>query len=248
MVFPRKIVALCACLAVQMIGQAVFAQTLELAPVSVDVPAGRMTSTIRITNRGDQPTTVQIRSFAWSQSDGDEHLDPTPNLLVSPPFATLGAGETQTVRVVLRKAATAREDSYRLLVDQLPSAATPGSINVALRVSLPVFAAPALQARAALSWKLVGQEGGNREPGKARLVVRNDGTRRARLSALTVEGGSMTVSIPGFAFRYVLAGAEAVIPVEIRTAGPAGAVRSVHVSATTDQGKVEADAPVTLAP
>lgn len=212
------------------------AQSLEIAPITVDLPAGRLSSTIRITNRGTTPTTVQIRSFAWSQPVGGEQLDPTREMVVSPPFSTLAAGDTQTVRIVLRKAALEREASYRLLVDQLPATADAGSIRVALRISLPVFAAAAGAARARLTWKLVGAD-----PVKRTLVIRNDGTRRAKISALNLP---QAATVPGFTFRYVLAGSEVAIPVEAGTSGWAAAGATLHVSATSDQGKVEADAPI----
>lgn len=215
---------------------AVNAQTLEIAPITVDLPPGRMTSTLSITNRGAVPTTVQIRPFAWTQPGDTEQLDPTSNMIVSPPFSTLGAGETQTVRIVLRRPASDREDSYRLLVDQLPSAADAGSIRVTLRISLPVFVAPTGAARTSLTWKLVGTD-----PVKRALVVRNDGTRRAKISALTLP---RTATAPGFTFRYILTGSEVSIPVEAGPSGWPSVGEAVHVSATSDQGKVEADAAI----
>lgn len=219
-----------------MVTSPTIAQTLEIAPITVDLPAGRMTSTLRVTNRGTTTTTVQIRPFAWSQPAEGEKLDPTTTLIVSPPFTTLAPGDTQTVRIVLRKPVGAREDSYRLMVDQLPLAADAGTIRVALRISLPVFAAPTGAARSNLTWKLVGTD-----PRTRLLVVRNDGTRRAKISALAL---TRAATAPGFTFRYVLAGSEASIPVEAGPSGWPSSGEAVHVSATSDQGKVEADAPV----
>lgn len=210
------------------------AQALEIAPVTIDLAAGHATTTIRITNRGDQPTTIQMRSFAWTQETGEDRLSATPNLLLSPPFSTLKPGDTQTIRIVLRKPAAVQEDAYRMLIDQLPSAANPGSVQVALRVSLPVFAAPIGPVRPALTWRLAGTD-----PAKRTLLVRNNGTRRAKITAIKL-GGAATV--PGFTFRYVLAGSEAAIPVEAGPVGWVNSPESVHVSGSTDQGKVEADA------
>jgi fimbrial chaperone protein len=208
----------------------------------IEMDHGRQTNTLRVINRGEQPSTIQIRPFAWSQPGGEDHLEPTSDLLVSPPFATLNPGEAQTIRVVLRKAAApGHEDSYRLLVDQLPPAAAAGSVRVALRISLPVFALTGAAVRPSLSWRLTGSD-----PHKRTLLVRNDGTRRARLSELKLAAPGLTLSATGFTFRYVLAGSEVSIPVEI-TAGDASAqnaARSVHVSAVSDQGKVDADAPI----
>lgn len=216
------------------------AQTLQIAPITVELPAGRMASTIRITNRGDQPTTIQIRPFSWSQNAGAETLDPTVDLLASPPFATLAPGDSQTVRVVLRKPAVDHEMTYRLLVDQLPPAAAPGSVRVALRISLPVFAGVAGDARPNLSWSMVRDA----KPGTAILSVRNDGKRRARVSNLRITAPGATLAPIDFAFKYVLAGSR--VPIQVRTGG--ALPTSVHVVADSDQGRIEADAPVANAP
>lgn len=212
------------------------AQALEVAPVTVDLPAGRATTIIRITNRGDQATAIQVRPFAWTQDGGEDRLTATSDLMVSPPFSTLAPGDTQTIRIVLRKPAEMRESAYRMLIDQLPSVTDPGSIQLALRISLPVFAAPAVPVRTALSWQLAGDD-----PVKRTLIVRNTGTRRAKITALKV---GETATLPGFTFRYVLPGSQASIPVEAGAGGWASRQGHVHVSGTTDQGKVEADAPL----
>lgn len=212
------------------------AQALEVAPVTIDLPAGRATTIIRITNRGDQPTTIQMRPFAWTQEAGEDRLTATPDLMLSPPFSTLNPGDTQTIRIVLRKPATVQEAAYRMLIDQLPSAGNPGSVQVALRVSLPVFAAPAVPVRPVLTWQLAGSD-----PIRRTLIVRNTGTRRAKITALKIGD---TGTVPGFTFRYILPGSEASIPVEAGPGGWTGLRGSVHVSGTSDQGKVEADAPL----
>lgn len=212
------------------------AQTLEIAPITVDMPVGRMTSTIRITNRSNQSTTVQVRPFAWSQPKGEDRLEPTPDVLLSPPFSTLAPGDTQTVRIVLRGAATQHERAYRLLVDQLPSAADPGSIRVALRISLPVFVAPVGASRSVLTWRLVGSDAHKRM-----LIVRNEGGRRAKIFDLKID---QAVTAPNFTFRYILAGSETAIPVEAKSFGWASPGGNVHISAGSDQGKVESDAPI----
>ncbi len=221
------------------VGSLVSAQTLEVTPVTVDLPSGGLTSTLQITNRGSLPTTIQVRPFAWSQPAGKDQLDPTPELLVSPPFCTLGAGESQTVRLVLRRPATTGEAAFRLLVDELPPAVAPGSVRVALRLSLPVFAAPAVVARPALSWKVAdGQDG------VPALVVRNDGARRIRLSDLRLSGKGLSATASGFSFRYVLAGSEIAIPVQIRADAGAPPPTAIRVAANSDQGRIDVDAPV----
>lgn len=213
------------------------AQTLEVAPITVELPAGKMAGTLIVTNRGDRPSTIQVRAFAWSKEEGEDLLTPTDALLVSPPFATLGPGEKQTVRIVLRRPAGVRELPFRLLVDQLPPAAEAGAVRVAVRVSLPVFAAPSGLARPVLDWRLLPGTGP-----AATLVVRNTGDRRIRISELKLSARGRQASFGAFSFGYALAGSELRIPVTV----PPG-TSEVHIAAKSDQGKVEADA-VLVAP
>lgn len=219
-----------------LISQSAKAQTLEVAPITIDLPTGRAATSIRVTNHGTQQTTIQLRAFDWSQGLSGEQLQPTKDIMLSPPFSNLAPGDIQTIRVILTKNAEKNERAYRLLIDQLPHAKDTAEIHVALRISLPVFAAPSGSAQAKISWKLVGND-----PVKRNLIVRNEGTRRVKLLNLRMD---QLATAPGFTFQYVLAGGEAAIPVEAGPSGWALPGSSVHVSATSDQGKVEGNAPI----
>src|SRR5689334_2849737 len=71
------------------------AQSLEVAPVRIELAAGQTTTTVTVTNRGTKATGIQARAFAWSQSANDDQLSPTKDVLLSPPIAEVAPGETQ---------------------------------------------------------------------------------------------------------------------------------------------------------
>jgi fimbrial chaperone protein len=118
------------------------AASLQVAPVLVEVPAPGATATLKLRNEGSQPLDAQIRVFQWTQVDGADVLTPTNDVAASPPVANLRPNTDYTVRIVrTKKEPVAKEEAYRLLIDELPQA-TPGTasgVNIALRYSIPVF-------------------------------------------------------------------------------------------------------------
>ena len=112
----------------------------------------------------------------------NDELQPVSELLASPPLATIPAGATQVVRLVLRRPAIGREASYRILLDQIPPPAEPGTVRIALRLSIPVFAEPTAHAVADCAGR------SNPRGGKLYLVAVNEGSRHETVRDLTLSG------------------------------------------------------------
>jgi fimbrial chaperone protein len=109
------------------------AQSLTVLPVNIEMAPGQMSTTMTVINQGTTETSVQLRAFAWSQKDGKEVLTASDDVVASPPAATIAPGATQVVRLVLRKAPGAQEATYRMLLDQIPPPAAPGTVRISLR-------------------------------------------------------------------------------------------------------------------
>lgn len=177
------------------------AQSLTVLPVTIQMPPGQMAGALTVINQGDAESAFQVRAFAWSQPRGETELAPTDALLVSPPLGTIAPRGSQVVRLVLRRPAQDGEASYRILLDQLPPPAAPGTVRVALRLSIPVFAEPTNSPIAPrLRWRI------ENEGGQAYLTVTNEGTRHETLRDITLSGGG-PIRIQGDASPYVLPGA-----------------------------------------
>ncbi len=181
-----------------------WASSLRVSPVTLELPAGRKAATLTLST--DQPeVSVQIRVFRWTQADGVEQLERTDAVVVSPPAVTLKAGVEQVVRVVRPAAAPTTEESYRILVDELPDPRRQAETGVAfvMRQSIPVFFTPAAPAKAALTWRIRPSSGGGFE-----LAGMNQGRRRLRLAEMSLAdpSGKPVGRWPGLA-GYVLPGA-----------------------------------------
>lgn len=181
----------------------VSAASLQVTPVSIEIPAPGAAATVTLTNPGKTPLKAQMRVYKWSLVDGQEHLEPATDVVASPPMAALQQNTTYTVRVVrLSKTQISAEQTYRLVVDEIPDAkaAAVNSVSMAFRYSIPVFFTPPGAASADLSWSLQHRNG------KTYVSATNTGTRRVRLADLMIGNGSgkQAVIAKGLA-GYVLA-------------------------------------------
>lgn len=181
------------------------AATLQISPVMVELQSTENASGITLRNPGDQALYGQVRVFRWDQANGDDTLTPTQDLIASPPLIQIAAQADQLVRLVRAiPAPVAREQSFRLLIDELPQPdATPtNGVTIRLRYSVPVFVEPAgVVGQASLSWHLI-------QSGQGWVMrVDNTGTRHAQIAAVElVDGAGKTYKINRGLLGYALAG------------------------------------------
>lgn len=190
------------------IGARADAQTFSIDPVLVEIPADARSGLLRIGNDGASEIVVQIRGFAWHQAaDGPDQIDPAPDLVIGPPVVRIPPKATQIVRLLLRTPATA-EVAYRIVADRLTGAddAAPvaqSGVQMRVNLSLPLFVGTPRNARPDPVWSLRSDGAGG-----GTLTVRNRGTTRMRIEALSLVENGREVPIPGNGSRYVLTAAE----------------------------------------
>ncbi len=122
------------------IGAAV-AGSFNVSPVRVELSTAHRTQALTVRNEGGEPSVVQVQILAWSQDSGQDILQPTTDLLVSPPVFTVQPGKSQLVRIALRSTPDpARQLSYRAILQEVPgpSRADGPSLQVALKISVAV--------------------------------------------------------------------------------------------------------------
>jgi fimbrial chaperone protein len=181
------------------------AGSFSISPLRVEFSAQATTAALTIRNEEDSPALVQVETLLWSQSAGEDKLEPTKDLLVSPTVFTLQPRGSQLVRVALRGTPDpTRELSYRVILQEVPPEASPDftGLRVALRLSIPVFVAPTASAKPDLAWSAVRDASGA-------IVLRadNNGGAHARVLSftLTPESGTGAVLQDSVA-TYVLPG------------------------------------------
>ena len=216
------------------------AQSIQVAPVTVEFAPGQQAAVLTVSNEAAVKAMFQVRPFAWTSGDNADQLAPTELLAVSPPFAEVEAGQTQTIRLVLRRPADGREASFRVLIDELPPPRPAGTVKIALRLSIPVFAAPAERAEARISGRISVGGGG------AELMLENRGARHTRVLHASIESDTgMIFPVQTVPSPYLLAGAQRRWPIDggarLRAGGAA------RVTVVTDAGPVDVVVPVSPA-
>lgn len=191
------------------------AASLQVSPVSLEFKPEEQAQALWLSNSGKTAIRAQIRVMQWSQDEQGEHLQASRGLITSPPMLLIAPGQRQLVRIIRPEAGKLpSEGSYRLLIDELPSAGTPAGsgLQFLLSYSLPVFITPAGQlplsglrqnpdALSAVSSELYENNG------NVLLTVNNKGAQRLRLSQMsfTTPDGKELVLQAGL-LGYVLAG------------------------------------------
>jgi len=213
------------------------AASLQVGPVSLEIPAPGATATVKLRNDATTPLNAQLRVFRWTQENGEEKLEPTNDVVASPPIARLPAKSEQVVRLVrLSKQPIAKGESYRLLVDELPDSSRNKNrvVAVVLRYSIPVFFYPTDPEGAKLVWSV------SHHMGRIVVSARNDGDRHVRLANLrihTSDGTSISFGngLTGYALGHST----------MRWSIPSnnnriGASSSVTITAQGDSGPISA--------
>lgn len=121
----------------------VWAGDFQVNPVRVSLSSTAQAGMVTVSNRAGTPVRLQLQGFAWSETVGGEQvLTPSDRLVIFPTLLELGPGESRRVRVGLNSPPATAEETYRLIVEELPDHRTPDPKGVAIRMrmSIPVFA------------------------------------------------------------------------------------------------------------
>ena len=189
------------------------AAAVVIWPIDPTIKQAEQATSLWLENKGDVPVTMQVRTFAWSQRDNEDALDPQDAIVASPPIARVAPGERQLIRIIRRAPAVAPETAYRLIVDELPPPPPTGNeapqakLAVQMRYSLPLFAYGAVSAGKPQLAAAVRIAQSGRE-----LVIANTGKAHARLTDLRLVDGHQETIVRGGLAGYVLPGAAVTIP------------------------------------
>lgn len=162
------------------------AASFTIDPLKVSLEEGRTSTVMRVQNTGKDTLTLQIQARSWQQESQSDRLEPTRELVATPQIFRVKPGATQLVRVaLLGKPDTDRETAFRLVFDEIPAppAADFVGVQVAMRVTIPLFVSPLKTAKPAL--KVSVRPSGS---DKMVIVAENQGNAHAHLKKFVMEG------------------------------------------------------------
>ena len=231
----------CTTLATLAIASTADAASIQVAPVSLELLAPTSAGTLKLENKGGKSIGVQLRVFHWSQVDGQEKLEPTKDVVVSPPMVQVASQAAVTVRVLRpNKSEIVGEENYRVLIDELPDPATRknGVVSIVLRQSIPISFRSQTANAPQVAWTV------ETNAGHSYLTAHNSGERKLRVSQLklSASGGRSVVVSEGLV-GYVLGGSSMRWPLSPQ-ASRLASDRSITISAQGNVGPISATAPV----
>ena len=163
------------------------AASLQVAPISVAFSPQEKAKEIWLTNTSERPIRAQTRVLIWSQVAGQDQVNPTRDLVASPSITEIKAGEQQLIRIIrIAPQNTAVEQTYRLLIDELPSSGQADAqtgLQLLLQYSIPVFIQPTDSIAMRNGLTLLNQV--NFQYQNQQLIVKNNAKSHIRISELT---------------------------------------------------------------
>jgi fimbrial chaperone protein len=210
------------------------ASTLSVIPISVEVVQPGTTGTLTLRNREARPLNVQVRVFRWTQVDGEDKLEPTHDVVASPPIVSVNAGADYVVRLQRVTGAEATgEEAYRTVVDELPNPNRQrnGSIAIVMRYLVPTYFLSPEASQPKVVWSLVHK-------GRTTLLnAVNSGDKRIQIIDLKLRTGNGRLVVIGKGLAgYVLGRSSRTwaLPAKI------GAADGGFVIADSDHGPIQA--------
>ncbi|HAT4986031.1 TPA: molecular chaperone [Serratia marcescens] len=216
---------------------ALAASSVLVWPIYQVIESDQNASALWLENRGAKSVNLQIRVLTWKQQNSQERYADQNDVVASPPFATVAAGQRQLIRLTrLKPVPAGREQAYRIIIDEIPAAdplpqGNRTGLQLQMRYLLPLFLDgdgvwtnerndkkrdAATMSLPQLSWKMVSVNG------KPYLNIRNQGAVHARLSnvfwarnntpanvAITLSPGFLGYVLPGQEMQWPLPGGKA---------------------------------------
>ena len=191
-------------------GQAL-AGAFSVSPVRVFLEPRERATALTLVNGADAEVVLQADVMQWSQDgEGQDRLEPSDDLLISPPILRIGPRSRQVVRLARLVAPhPQRQLTYRLLLREVPDTTRvqePGTrLPITLVLSIPVFiGAPGAQP------EVVCELQSSQPP---RVGCRNQGRAYAQIRELSlVQEGRALSRFEGA--LYLLPGSQRVLPLK----------------------------------
>lgn len=161
-----------------------YAGSFSVTPLRIELSKSESTSIIHLQNIESKPVTVQLYVMAWSHKDGNDRYTPTRDVIVTPQIFHLRANGLQIIRAgLLKKPEVNEELSYRLFIEEIPEppAADFKGVQLALKISLPIFVAPENKSQPDLAFHAEAQS-----DGKIKIKIFNAGQVHAQIQKIAV--------------------------------------------------------------
>ena len=179
------VLRLAAVVAALLVAFSASAGSFSVAPVRLDVKMPRRAVSLEVQNTGELAAQIQVERYLWvADKGGDDVLEPTEDIVATPPIFTLAPGQKQIIRVLVSgNQDPTREATYRVILQETAlNDPPPNAVRALLRISMPLFITPS-GAKPKVLWTA------ERVDDKWWLVMENTGNAHAQILSARLEGG-----------------------------------------------------------
>ena len=213
------------------------AVSIELTPLQIKLSANAKVAVSMVRNAGTEESVMQVTLNKWTL-DGERYAyAQSQELVFTPATFRLAPGKQQIVRVsLLAGPPAANENSYRLLVEEVPPPPSPNvtQTRLVVRHDLPVFVMQTEAPKLALDISLDCAVDG------ARLRLTNTGNVHTRLHSVVLHGTPVAQVLGSWdTFDYLLPNARK--SWGLAQVAPTAVGKTFQVTALTDRGSFTAD-------
>jgi fimbrial chaperone protein len=239
----------CVGLAASLLFMAIFISpafaNFQVQPTTMDLGRNVKSGVFSVINNGSDKIDFQVSVKEWNQDEKgkDVYVD-TKEIVFFPKIMSVEANSQRAVRIGLKTPPSAREKTYRLFVEEIPSPKKTtdveanknikAGLTIAFRFAMPIFVKPLQPQESYVFEKIDMFKGG------VKAIVKNTGNvhiklRAVKFSGKTADGKEIySKEVAGW---YILNGLsipyEADVPKEI-----CGQLATIEVSAQTESSNI----------
>ncbi len=172
---------------------AAFSSNFSISPTSLELDKNVKSGVFTVINSGAEKLNCQIDVKEWGQdAEGKDIYSDTKDIIFFPKIMTVDPSEQRAIRLGIKIPAVAKEKTYRLFVEEIPSQQKPSDekktgkisagLTIAFRYATPVFVKPIKQQESAVIENI------HLSKGMVKAVVRNTGNIHIKLLNVTFQG------------------------------------------------------------
>ena len=188
----KNFIRICAAIAALVcFANPVFAGAIEISPLSLRISPPASVAPLNIRPIGKEPVKIQIRVFRWVDRSDPEALEPTTDLVASPPIAVMKPLVNYSVRIIRQiNEPVEKETAYRMLIDVLPNEPLGTmAVGMGFQYSLPIYVQPSGAAKQKIDWVV------ERDEDNIIVSATNNGTISAQFRDLKVSDGKSNIDL-----------------------------------------------------
>jgi fimbrial chaperone protein len=215
------------------------AANFDIQPVRIELNDKARLGKLTIRNVSETDFSIQARVYEWNQNEkGEDVYKETQDIILFPKILTIAKGEERYIRLGTNVQPGAKEKTYRVYVEEMPSNAPQkegSNIRLYMKVGIPIFIRPPVVE------DKVEMDNISMNNGKIHIKVKNAGNSHFVVTGINISGKnalgqeSFNRDISGW---YLLSGSEMIYETNVPQ-DCCGAISEFNIELKTSRATVK---------